>query len=43
MMLCIYDTSYTPTSVIAANYAEVLEIERRLLDVELGCREVKVV
>ena len=30
MMLCIYDTSYTPTSVIAANYAEVLEIERRL-------------
>ena len=22
MMLCIYDTSYTPTSVIAANYAE---------------------
>lgn len=36
------DTSYTPASVTAANYAEVLEIERRL-DLELGGREVKVV
>ena len=27
-MFCIYDRSYTPASVTAANYAEVLEIER---------------
>ena len=28
MMFCIYDTSYTPTSVIAANYAEETPAER---------------